>query len=80
MNRICIAILRFYKATISKIKPKVCRYTPSCSVYSMESFREHGFFKACWLTLTRLLRCNPWCRGGRDTVPYNFKGEIKWAI
>lgn len=80
MKYLCIALLKFYKATVSKIKPKVCRYTPTCSVYAMESYLNHGFFKGSWLTLRRLLKCTPWSKGGFDAVPYNFKGVIKWSI
>ena len=80
MKLICIALLKLYKATISKIKPKTCKFNPSCSVYSMESFDRHGFIKGGWLTFKRLIRCNPWSQGGLDTVPYNYQGVIKWSI
>ena len=80
MKYVCIALLKLYKATISKIKPKTCRFQLSCSVYSMESYYYHGFFKGTWLTIKRLFRCNPWSKGGFDPTPYDYKGVIKWSI
>ncbi len=80
MKYICIALLKLYKATISKIKGKKCIYAPSCSVYAIESYKEHGFFKGSYLTFLRLIRCAPWGKGGFDPVPYNYKGDIKWSI
>ena len=77
----CIALLKLYKATLSKLKGgKVCIYTPSCSVYSMEAYAEHGFFVGSWLTLKRLLRCAPWGKGGFDPVPVNLRGNRKWYV
>ncbi|MBQ2805381.1 MAG: membrane protein insertion efficiency factor YidD [Clostridia bacterium] len=81
MKHICIALLRLYKATLSKWKGgKRCIYTPSCSVYSMEAYQQHGFFVGSWLTLKRLCRCAPWGKGGFDPVPTNLKGQAKWFV
>ncbi len=80
MKYVCIALLKFYKATISKVKGKKCIFTPSCSTYAIESFKEHGFFKGSYLTFLRLMRCAPWGKGGFNPVPYNYKGDIKWSI
>lgn len=46
-----------------------CRYSPTCSVYAREAFSSHGLFKGAWLSLLRLLKCNPWSKGGHDPVP-----------
>jgi len=43
-----------------------CKYHPSCSQYALEAYREFGFFKGTVLAAWRLLRCNPWSRGGVD--------------
>ncbi len=81
MKYLAIALLKLYKATISKWKgKKTCIFTPSCSVYSMEAYRSFGFFKGSWLTLKRLLRCAPWGKGGFDPVPDNIKGDMKWYV
>ena len=81
MKYVAIALLKLYKATISKLKGgKRCIYTPSCSVYSMEAYKRHGFFVGSWLTLKRLLRCAPWGKGGFDPVPMNLRGKMKWHV
>ena len=80
MKYVAIALLKFYKATVSKIKGKRCIFTPSCSVYGMEAYKEFGFFKGSWLTLKRLCRCAPWGRGGFDPIPTNLKGRMKWFV
>lgn len=80
MKYVAIFLLKLYKATLSKWKGKRCIYTPSCSVYSMEAYREYGFCKGSLLTLRRLLRCAPWGRGGFDPVPFNLRGKYKWYV
>lgn len=81
MKWICIALLKVYKAIISPLLGKSCIYTPSCSVYAMEAYEEHGFFKGSFLTAKRVFSCNPWSKkGGADFVPYNLRGEIKWSL
>lgn len=80
MRYVCILLLKLYKATLSKIIGRECKFTPTCSVYSMEAYREHGFFVGTYLTAKRLWRCSPWGKGGTDTVPFNAKGKIKWSI
>lgn len=80
MKWFCIFLLKIYKATLSKLLGKTCIFTPTCSVYAMEAYREHGFFGGSYLTARRLLRCAPWNKGGFDSVPPNLKGEIKWSL
>ena len=81
MKYLAIALLKLYKATISKLKGgKRCIYTPSCSVYSMEAYARHGFFAGSFLTAKRLFRCAPWGKGGFDPVPMNPRGKLKWHI
>lgn len=71
----------FYKATLSKIFGKSCIYTPTCSVYGMEAYKQHGFFVGTYLTAKRVFSCAPWSkRRGIDLVPLNLKGEIKWSL
>lgn len=80
MKYVCIGLLKLYKATLSRLKGrKVCIYTPSCSVYSMEAYAD-GFFVGSWLTLKRLVRCAPWGKGGFDPVPVNLRGKRKWYV
>jgi putative membrane protein insertion efficiency factor len=47
----------------------VCRFKPSCSHYTLEAIRRHGFIRGSLLGAWRILRCNPFCRGGHDPVP-----------
>ena len=81
MRYLAIAMLKLYKATISKWKGgKRCIYTPSCSVYSMEAYERFGFVVGSWMTAKRLLRCAPWGKGGFDPVPANIRGRMKWHV
>jgi putative membrane protein insertion efficiency factor len=50
-------------------KYQVCRYHPTCSEYGYGAFGKYGVFKGGWLTIRRILRCNPWSLGGHDPVP-----------
>ncbi|PCI28467.1 MAG: membrane protein insertion efficiency factor YidD [SAR324 cluster bacterium] len=62
-------ILWLYQKGISPFLPSSCIYWPSCSEYSKQAFRKHGPFWGIYLTLTRLIRCQPFCQGGVDKVP-----------
>ena len=69
MKYVMIGLLKFYQKFISPIKPSCCRFTPTCSTYAIEAFRKRGFFVGFILTVWRILRCNPFCKGGYDPVP-----------
>ena len=69
VKRYLIWNIRFYQKYISNKKPYHCPYTPSCSNYALEAIQKHGAFKGGRLTLWRLLRCNPFTKGGYDPVP-----------
>ena len=64
-----IWLIRLYQKFISPIKRPSCRFTPTCSAYAIEAFTKRGFFVGFILTVWRILRCNPFCRGGYDPVP-----------
>ena len=64
-----VGLVRVYQATFGAIMPPVCRYTPSCSRYSIEALQRHGAWRGSWLTMRRLARCNPWGGMGYDPVP-----------
>ncbi|MBF6629062.1 MAG: membrane protein insertion efficiency factor YidD [Proteiniphilum sp.] len=59
----------FYRAVISPLTPPSCRYTPSCSVYTIEALKKHGPFRGSYLSARRILSCNPWGGSGFDPVP-----------
>jgi uncharacterized protein len=61
--------VRFYQLVISPLKPKTCRFDPTCSSYALQALRMHGGFKGSWLTVKRLCRCHPFCEPGFDPVP-----------
>ena len=69
MKRVLIAIVRGYKKYISPLVPPSCRFTPTCSEYAMEALQKHGAWKGSLLAIWRILRCNPFGKGGYDPVP-----------
>lgn len=69
MKYIMIALVKLYRKYISPLKPPCCRFTPTCSAYALEAFTKRGFFAGLILTVWRILRCNPFARGGYDPVP-----------
>jgi uncharacterized protein len=66
---IFIAVIKIYQYTLSPFLMPSCRYTPSCSVYGVEAIKKYGPVKGGWLTIKRLLSCNPWGGSGYDPVP-----------
>jgi len=68
-RKVLIALIRFYRAGISPLLPPACRFHPTCSAYGLEAIEKHGALRGTWLTVKRILRCNPFCRGGYDPVP-----------
>ncbi|PKP38216.1 MAG: membrane protein insertion efficiency factor YidD [Bacteroidetes bacterium HGW-Bacteroidetes-14] len=64
-----IILIKFYQYFISPLKPQSCRYTPTCSAYSLEAVKKHGPFRGLWLAIRRISRCHPWGGSGYDPVP-----------
>ena len=62
-------LIRAYRYFVSPWVGNQCRFYPSCSYYSEQALGRFGFFKGCYLTLRRLLKCHPWHVGGEDPVP-----------
>ncbi|MCD6595399.1 membrane protein insertion efficiency factor YidD [bacterium] len=69
MRNILIFIIRIYRAIISPIFPPSCRFEPTCSEYSIKSIEKHGALWGIVISGWRILRCNPFVRGGEDPVP-----------
>ena len=69
MKRVLIAIVKGYRLLLSPWLGNACRFTPTCSVYSIQALEQHGAATGTYLTLRRLARCHPWCEGGHDPVP-----------
>lgn len=59
----------FYRYCISPLKPPSCRFTPTCSEYTIEAIKKHGPIKGLWLAVKRISRCHPWGGSGYDPVP-----------
>ncbi|MGL4394858.1 MAG: membrane protein insertion efficiency factor YidD [Brevinema sp.] len=71
-------IIYMYRRFVSPSLNPACRFTPSCSVYGMEAFRVHGFWRGLSLTCSRVLRCQPFNNeSGFDPVPYRKKQKKK---
>ena len=68
-KRVLIAFVRFYQKEISPAFPACCRFQPTCSQYAIEAIEKHGPWKGLGLAVWRILRCNPFCKGGYDPVP-----------
>ena len=76
MKHVMIWLIGLYRKFISPIKPPCCRFTPTCSAYAIEAFQKRGFFVGFALTVWRILRCNPFSKGGYDPVPEK-KARVK---
>jgi putative membrane protein insertion efficiency factor len=64
-----IGLVKGYRLLLSPWLGSSCRFTPTCSAYSLQAFEQHGAAAGSYLTLARLVRCHPWCEGGHDPVP-----------
>ena len=64
-----VALIRIYRLTLSGLFGGQCRFTPSCSHYAEEAIRLHGAIRGMGLATWRVLRCNPFGRGGQEAVP-----------
>ncbi|WP_417886419.1 membrane protein insertion efficiency factor YidD [Zunongwangia sp.] len=64
-----IVLIKIYQYFISPLLPATCRYTPTCSNYSLEALKKHGIFKGGKLAIKRIISCNPWGGKGHDPVP-----------
>ena len=82
MKQLLLIPIRIYRRFISRLKKApCCRFKPSCSCYAYHAVSEWGFFIGFFLTVWRLLRCNPFCRGGYEPVPRRKRKVIpKTAI
>ncbi|MCU4155947.1 membrane protein insertion efficiency factor YidD [Carboxylicivirga sp. A043] len=61
--------VKLYQWFISPVLGASCRYTPTCSQYTIEALKKHGPFKGLYLSIKRILSCNPWGGHGHDPVP-----------
>ncbi len=73
MNQILTFIIKllivFYKKSISPLLPRSCRYSPTCSQYSLDVINKFGLLKGLKLSFKRILSCHPWGGHGHDPIP-----------
>lgn len=69
--------IKFYRRYISPNKPPCCKYVPTCSQYALDALEEWGAIRGLLLAVWRVLRCNPFSKGGFDPVPVNPKKKRK---
>ena len=68
-QKILIGLVKAYRLLLSPWLGSACRFEPTCSVYSLQALQQHGAAMGSYLTLRRLVRCQPLCNGGHDPVP-----------
>jgi putative membrane protein insertion efficiency factor len=83
-RKLARAPVRFYQLAISPLFPPSCRFSPTCSHYTLTAIEKHGAVKGLFLGLARITRCHPWHhpRNGKsfiDPVPENFTWTFAWA-
>ncbi len=69
MAKVFIGIVRLYQLGISPFFGENCRFSPTCSQYAIEAIGKHGALRGAWYGLRRILRCQPFNKGGYDPVP-----------
>ncbi len=69
ISKTFITLIRAYKFFISPMLGNCCRFYPSCSSYAIEAINAFGYLRGCYLILKRVLRCQPWSKGGYDPIP-----------
>nr|WP_243436186.1 membrane protein insertion efficiency factor YidD [Acanthopleuribacter pedis] len=80
INFVPVMLIQFYRYCISPMFPAVCRFHPSCSTYGLEAFKTYSLPKALFLTAYRILRCNPFSRGGYDPLPLPGESLFKTGV
>lgn len=71
IKSVLIGAVKLYRLLLSPWIGASCRFEPSCSVYAIQALEAHGAGIGSYLTMRRLVRCQPWCQGGCDPVPAN---------
>ncbi|MBU3542470.1 MAG: membrane protein insertion efficiency factor YidD [Burkholderiaceae bacterium] len=69
LKKILKGLIRFYQLTLSPFWGSQCRFHPTCSHYAIEAIDKHGALKGFFMAIWRILRCNPFAKGGLDPVP-----------
>ncbi len=64
-----INLIKIYQRFVSPFFPSSCKFSPSCSKYGIEAINKYGVLKGSVITIKRILKCNPWSKGGYDPIP-----------
>ena len=67
-KKVGVALIRVYRRVISPMLPRSCRFTPSCSLYTLQAIERYGLLRGSFMGARRLLRCHPFSEGGYDPV------------
>jgi putative membrane protein insertion efficiency factor len=78
--RIVAGLIRVYQLVLSPWVTQSCKYYPSCSQYALDAVVAHGVLRGTGLAIWRLLRCNPWSRGGVDHVPPSRRARLRSPV
>jgi uncharacterized protein len=76
LTLIFVKIIRFYQMAISPLFPGSCRFHPTCSQYFIDALYKRGIFIGFYLGVIRILKCNPFFKGGFDPVPFNNDKKV----
>ena len=68
MKKLLISLINFYRKFISPGRPSCCKYRPTCSQYALDAINKYGAFRGSIMAVYRILRCNPFYKGGYDPV------------
>ena len=68
MKFLVLDLLGIYKAMVSPFLPPACRFEPTCSEYAKQAVEKYGALRGTWMGIRRILRCQPFCKGGHDPV------------
>jgi len=68
MKEFLVFLVKFYIKNLSPLKGPCCRFYPSCSQYALESLEKHGVLRGGFMSIKRILKCNPFYKGGYDPV------------
>lgn len=69
LKKFLISLIEFYRKYLSPLKSTKCPYYPTCSEYGLIAVKKYGALKGGLLALWRIIRCNPFSKGGYDPVP-----------
>ncbi|HOO23317.1 MAG TPA: membrane protein insertion efficiency factor YidD [Clostridia bacterium] len=80
IKAVCRKAIFFYKRHLSPSIGRECIYTPTCSMYTLDAIEKYGALRGIFMGILRILRCNPFAKGGFDPVKENLRGSAKWTL